>query len=422
MSVRTVASHAEKTAAAALYKAIQAGQLRDHKLHLGLVCRKGFLGFLSLLQTLSLRRRIVLGCFGAAALGVAAAVAVAGIPILLHASLIAFGCATLASFFLEREIVTPLRRILARAEILASGQAGVHLELGRVDELGILMRTVNQSGLNLHALIGDVARQTSELAQAVTEISDGNLSLSSRTEEARSTQEGSVTSLAKISGNVRDSATAAKEAMSSAIGAAEKAGHGGEAVQRLVTRIEEIGQASKKIAAITDLIDGIAFQTNILALNAAVEAARAGEAGAGFAVVAEEVRSLARKSAEAAKEINTLIEASVATIHASQSEAAEAGRTIGTIVTEARRTADLVTRVAEATGEQSTGISELSISFSEQDKMAEQNAAFVEQIASSSMTLRDRITFLEQAIEAFRGAEAKGKKQTARPFRAQRIG
>ncbi|MFA1647711.1 MAG: methyl-accepting chemotaxis protein, partial [Enterobacteriaceae bacterium] len=87
--------------------------------------------------------------------------------------------------------------------------------------------------------------------------------------------------------------------------------HGGETVSRSVSTMSAIKVSSQSIADITQVIESIAFQTNILALNAAVEAARAGEQGKGFAVVAAEVRALAQRSAQAAKEIDTLIEASI---------------------------------------------------------------------------------------------------------------
>jgi methyl-accepting chemotaxis protein len=104
---------------------------------------------------------------------------------------------------------------------------------------------------------------------------------------------------------------------------------GNDAVGGMVETIGRINESSKRIADITGLIDGIAFHTNILALNVAVEAARAGEQGRGFAVVASEVRSLAQRSAAAAKEIKELIESSVVLVDAGSKQAANVGVTMG---------------------------------------------------------------------------------------------
>ncbi|WP_268606163.1 methyl-accepting chemotaxis protein, partial [Escherichia coli] len=118
-------------------------------------------------------------------------------------------------------------------------------------------------------------------------------------------------------------------------------------------------QASRRIGDITQLIDGIAFQTNILALNAAVEAARAGEQGKGFAVVAGEVRSLAQRSAQAAKEIKGLIEDSVTKVGAGSQQVERAGATMQEIVASVKRVTDIMGEISAASEEQSSGIDQV---------------------------------------------------------------
>ncbi len=119
--------------------------------------------------------------------------------------------------------------------------------------------------------------------------------------------------------------------------------------------MDEIATSSSKIAQITNVIDGIAFQTNILALNAAVEA-RAGEQGRGFAVVAGEVRTLAQRSAQAAKEIKALIDDSGERVNAGSQLVNEAGATMAEIVNAVTRVTDIMGEIASASDEQSRGI------------------------------------------------------------------
>ena len=144
------------------------------------------------------------------------------------------------------------------------------------------------------------------------EISRGNTDLSQRTEEQASSLEETASSMEQMTSSVKQTADNAGQANQLANAARRQAEKGGAIVGSAVTAMRLINSSSKKIADIISVIDEIAFQTNLWALNAAVEAARAGEQGRGFAVVASEVRSLAGRSATAAKQIKALIQDSVA--------------------------------------------------------------------------------------------------------------
>src|SRR5258708_6371849 len=123
--------------------------------------------------------------------------------------------------------------------------------------------------------------------------------------------------------------------------------------------MQQITDSSRKIADIIGVIDGIAFQTNILKKNAAVEAARAGEQGRGFAVVAGEVRSLAQRSAEAAKEIKLLITTSVDNVQSGSKQVEQAGRSMEEIVSSVRRVSDLIGEITASSTEQRDGIGQV---------------------------------------------------------------
>jgi methyl-accepting chemotaxis protein len=166
--------------------------------------------------------------------------------------------------------------------------------------------------------------------------------------------------------------------------------------------MQQISEASKRIADIIGTIDGIAFQTNILALNAAVEAARAGEQGRGFAVVAGEVRLLAQRSAQAAREIKSLIADSVEKVEAGAQLCDSAGATMGNIVAQVKRVADLIGEITAASSEQAQGIGQVGDAVAQLDQVTQQNAALVEESAAAAESLKQQAANLAQTVSQFR--------------------
>src|SRR5256885_10903865 len=166
--------------------------------------------------------------------------------------------------------------------------------------------------------------------------------------------------------------------------------------------MQQINTSSKKIADIIGVIDGIAFQTHILALKAGVEGARAGEQGRGFAVVAGEVRSLAQRSAEAAKEIKALIGASVDKVESGSKLVADAGQTMQEIVGSVQRVTDIIGEITAAASEQSDGIGQVNTSVVQLDQMTQQNAALVEESAAPAESLREQAVRLAKVVGTFR--------------------
>src|ERR1700749_2004307 len=163
----------------------------------------------------------------------------------------------------------------------------------------------------------------------------------------------------QMTATVQKNADAAQQARQLSTTASEAASKGGEVVGQVVSTMAQISESSRKISDIIGVIDGIAFQTNILALNVAVEAARAGEQGRGFAVVAGEVRNLAQRSAEAAREIKSLISDSVEKVEAGSALGGHAGGAIDDIMLQVRRVNDLVGEISASSLEQNQGIGQI---------------------------------------------------------------
>jgi len=308
----------------------------------------------------------------------------------------------LTFIFLRRVVINPLRQSVTRIERIATGDlTAAEQPCGR-NEIGMLLHNLQMMQAALVRTVGSVREGAVAIYQGSGEISAGNTDLSSRTEQQASALEQTAASMEELTATVKQNAENAHHASQLAADASGKAHSGGELVSGVVKTMNNISGSSKKIAEITNVINSIAFQTNILALNAAVEAARAGEQGRGFAVVASEVRNLAQRSAQAAKEIETLIAESVTLISEGSRQVGNAGTTMRDIVEAVRRVTDIMAEIAAASDEQSRGIQQVSLAVTEMDNVTQQNAALVEQASSAAASLEEQAGRLTQAVAAFR--------------------
>ncbi len=308
--------------------------------------------------------------------------------------------------FLRRVVISPLRQSVQRIERIAQGDLTAPEQAYGRSEIGALLHNLQLMQASLVRTVGTVREGAVAIYQGSSEISAGNTDLSSRTEQQASALEQTAASMEQLTATVKQNAENAHHASQLAADASGKARSGGELVNGVVKTMNNISGSSKKIAEITNVINSIAFQTNILALNAAVEAARAGEQGRGFAVVASEVRNLAQRSAQAAKEIESLIAESVALIANGSHQVGEAGSTMGEIVEAVRRVTDIMSEIAAASDEQSRGIQQVSLAVTEMDNVTQQNASLVEEASSAAASLEDQAGRLTQAVSAFRLQDA----------------
>ncbi len=325
-----------------------------------------------------------------------------GQTILIVGGLVAVLLGAFFAYVLSRSIVQPLQQASQSARRIAGGDLNESLEFSGRDEAADLQQALREMQTSLAQVVSTVRTGSESVATASAEIAQGNHDLSARTESQASALEETAASMEELSSTVKQNADSARQANQLAMSASTVATRGGEVVNQVVSTMRGINEASRKISDIIQVIDGIAFQTNILALNAAVEAARAGEQGRGFAVVASEVRSLAGRSAEAAKEIKGLINASVERVEQGTTLVDQAGSTMTEVVASIRRVTDIMGEISAASAEQSSGVAQVGEAVQQMDQATQQNAALVEEMAAAASSLKSQAQELVQAVAVFK--------------------
>jgi len=402
LSVRTAPSPQAIEQAERLYAKMRAEKASGRTatvLQHGQVIKAGLLGKLQRLLQPSVTARMawVQMLVGGITLGLVAA----GLPLPLLglATALGVGIATWSAWAMT---VKPLDALISDANHLAAGDLSHAVIVGSAGRIGQLQQALNQMSVNLRTVVSDVRQEMEQLGLSVQEIADGNQDLSERTESQASSLQETAASMEQIHGNIQQSTESALRGYRLADETKEVTHRSNDAVSSVAKSMQEISEASKKITEIIQLIEGVAFQTNILALNAAVEAARAGDQGRGFAVVASEVRALAQRTAAAAKEIKQLITSSNERITAGNGQTAVALERMNVALEAVDKVTVVLEEISTTSKEQSSGVSQINEAVTQMDTMTQQNAAMVEELAATAQSLSGQVQEVTSSMRLFR--------------------
>ncbi|MGI5891479.1 MAG: methyl-accepting chemotaxis protein [Bacillota bacterium] len=323
--------------------------------------------------------------------------------LILCAAFIVVG--VLIAFFIAKSISMPIEASVQHAGMLAKGDFSIEIPqatMKRKDEIGQLARAFDSLASSLNEVMANISVAADQVAAGSRQVSDSSLALSQGAAEQASAIEELTTSIEQISTQTRQNADNANEASELAERTKLNAEKGNEQMVDMLKSMEDINSSSNNISKIIKVIDDIAFQTNILSLNAAVEAARAGQHGKGFAVVAEEVRNLAARSANAAKETTDMIENSIKKVEHGTKITQVTSNALKEIFEQIQKVSTLINEIAVASNEQSVGIEQINQGIMQVSTVIQENSATSEEGASASEELSSQAELLKKQIRLFK--------------------
>lgn len=322
--------------------------------------------------------------------------------LLIVITLFSVAAASLIGWLIVRSITRPLNDAVNFAQAIADGDLTRSITSHGKDETGLLLTALMEMKTRLLEIVQQVQTGSENISSAAAQIVAGNQDLAARTEEQASSVEQTAASMEQITATVKNTASHTGEATNLSADAAAVVKNNGEMMKQVTSKMRLINETSNRMSDIIDLIDTIAFQTNILALNAAVEAARAGEHGRGFAVVAGEVRQLAQKSATSASEIRQLIESSTSQTQDGMNLVEKASGLINGMVGNVEEMDVILREIRQASHEQTEGISQINSAIGLIDATTQQNSALVEESVAAAASLNEQAMHLKELVRVFR--------------------
>ena len=364
-------------------------------------------------------------------------------------SAIAVAFAVVMAVMLIRAVVVPVQEMQQLMEDMEEGHLDVVAKYESRDELGMLANSIRATLKFLQDVIGDVdylltgfgngdftvstrigekyvgdykslltsmsklkenlSGTLSQINQSADQVSAGSDQVSSgaqalsqgATEQASSVEELAAT-INEISNNIEQNAKNAELASTNSEHVKEQAEESGKRMQEMLSAMEDISNTSGEIGKIIKTIEDIAFQTNMLSLNAAVEAARAGAAGKVFAVVADEVRNLAAKSADASKNTSALIEGALQAVERGTKIANETASALNDVVSGVGDVAATIDQISSASKDQSDAVRQVTLGIDQISSVVQTNSATAEESAAASEELSGQAQILKNLVGQFR--------------------
>lgn len=308
------------------------------------------------------------------------------------------------SWLVVRRLISRLDDTRRALDDIAQGEGDLtrRLDVRGKDEISEIAQAFNLFVDKISAILITVRSSSVVVANNAVSLADSNMELSSRVTQQAAALEESASAMEQLNATVHQNTGNTQLADELSENTAQTANRCGDAMQGVISTMDNVSASSGRMVEIVAVIDSIAFQTNILALNAAVEAARAGDAGRGFAVVASEVRTLAQRSATAAQEIKALIDESVSHVDSSSQQIHNAGDRLGELVGNVRQVRQLMGEIRVAGEEQRKGVSEVTLAVTEMDSTVQQNASLIDDAAARTQVLKEEAEQLALLVSSFR--------------------